>query len=189
MRKAEKMDNYLNACTNKISSNEIFQVVHTVYNFDLDQAPVLVSTTLTPRETLDNYLQQFPGAMSGTEIRNLVNQLLGVNLEGISALEGAQISLYAKNQWIYNEETDLYVVYSTDMDRVARVFTTPYFAKQYGNAAAPEGLVQALLQLGYTTDGMKGSFIYKNAEDQAVPDAFKRQTMGAILQSMRSTNT
>ena len=70
--------------------------------------------------------------MTGVDIRGMINQIFGINLNGVSSLEGAGISLYSKGQWVLQSDKDLFVVYTGSGDLDVKVFPTEYFTKQTG---------------------------------------------------------
>lgn len=184
MKKAEVMDQQLREYGNQVTSGELFEIVKEVFGFDLDIVPLLVAEQGTSREVVDRYLEELGGNKSGFQIRQLINQLFGVNLEALSALEGEGISVYAKRRWVIAEPSDCFVVYSGDGDRIARVFTTPAYEQKTGCCTVPEVLAQGLIQMGYVANYNNTSFYYENETDTAVPDVFKGQTIGTLLQHM-----
>lgn len=190
MSKSEMMDKYLDAYEGKISGTVICEAVDSAFGIDLDKAPILKDNDiegftsapgkLSSREVIDLYLQQSDEKQTGPVIRQLINKIFGVNLEGISALEGAKISLYSKDQWIVHHEKDLFVVHTGIGDIDVKIYPTTYFIEQTGSAALPEDLQQLLLELGYTYNEEIGSYYYSNPTGEAVPDSFKGKTMRAI---------
>ncbi|MDM5250997.1 MULTISPECIES: hypothetical protein [unclassified Lysinibacillus] len=194
MKKAEMMDKYLDSYGKKISSAEICHVVDLIFKINLDKVPILskameeadvvsssAGNALISRELIDSHLNQYASEITGTEIRKIINKIFGVNLEGISSLEGARISLYSKGQWIVQHEKDLFVVHTGVRDVDVKVFSTNYFTEQTGLVELPTDLQHALTSLGYYFDEKMDSYYFSNPTGEAVPDAFKGKTMGAIL--------
>lgn len=184
MKKAERMDEALKPYGTKLTSNELFLVIREIYGMDLDQIPLLQASPQKARDVVDRELTRRRGELTGKAIRQFINELFGVNLEALSALEGAGISLYAKRRWVIAEPTDCFVVYSGDGDRIARVFVTPVYNERTGRISAPDAMVEAFLKMGYIANSSHSSFYYESAEYAPVPDAFKGQTIGALLQHM-----
>lgn len=194
MKKVEVMDRYIETYANKITnSTEIFYTVNSIFNFNLDEIPILSSTeeeiknaslmgnTPTPREIIDLYINQYDGELTGTEIRKIINKIFGVNLEAISSLEGARISLYSKGKWVVQSENDLFVVYTGTGDVDVKVFPTYYFTQQTGLTELPIDLQLALISIGYYFDVELESYYFINPTGEAISDAFKGKTIEAIL--------
>lgn len=189
MKKSQQLEQSLAAYGSSLSSAEVFHIVQEIFGFDLDQVPLLQEGYGSPRSACDELLAKLEGRYSREAICQLVNQLYGVNLEALCALEDAQLALFAKGRWVMTSAEDFFVVFSGDGDRVVRVFTTPYYTEQNGNSAAPEGLHQALVAMGYTSDATGSLFVYEMADNQPVPDAFKGQTIGALRQAIATIPT
>lgn len=189
MKKAEMMDEYFNSYGKEISSSEIYHVVDLIFKINLDEAPILSKekekadgiSSSTGREAIDSRLNQYESEITGAEVRKIINEILGVNLEAISSLEGARISLYSKGQWIVQHEKDLFVVYTGESDIDVKVFPTQYFTEQTGLVELPTDLQHALTSIGYYFDEKNDSYYFSNPTGEAVPDAFKGKTIGAIL--------
>lgn len=184
MKKAERMDEALKTYGTQLTSNELFPLIHEIFGMDLDQVPLLQASSQKARHVVDQELTQRQGNLTGKGIRQFINELFGVNLEALSALEGAGISLYAKRRWVIAEQADCCVVYSGDGDRIARVFITPVYYERTGRLSAPDAMVDAFLKMGYIANSSHSSFYYETEEDAPVPDAFKGQTIGTLLQHM-----
>lgn len=207
MNKAGLMDAYLQSFDQDLTGDVIHEVVQQLFGLDLDHALLLPEAereisaaaerqsagtqtdgcTPLPREIIDSKLADCGRRLAGPEIRRLLNQLFGVNLDAISALDKAKISLFSKGQWIVRKDQDLFVVYTGEGDVDVSVYPTAYFREQTGMNGLPEDLQQALTDLGYHPDMERKSYYYANPDGQAVPDAFKGQTMGAIMAAIRSS--
>ncbi|MGE7919323.1 hypothetical protein ACQKM9_10265 [Viridibacillus sp. NPDC093762] len=194
MKKAEMMDKYFDSYGKKISSSEICHVVDLIFKVNLDEIPILskekeeadggsssTGNALASREAIDSYLNQYDREITGAEIRKIINEIFGVNLEAISSLEGARISLYSKGQWVVQHEKDLFVVYSGARDVDVKVVPTNYFTEQTGLVELPTDLQHLLTNIGYYFDEKIDSYYFLNPTGEAVPDAFKGKTIGAIL--------
>ncbi|BBH23430.1 hypothetical protein Back11_47750 [Paenibacillus baekrokdamisoli] len=187
--KAEGMDKLIDSYEKGISSSDIFTIVNQIFKFDLEAIPALSNATegtlevlsLTPRVALHTYLEQCADKVTGAEIRKMINQTFGINLDALSALEGARISLYSKSQWMLQHDEDLFVVHTGIGDVDVKIFQTTYFSEQTGLEELPNDLIQALIPLGYYYDAEIGSYYFSNPTGDAVPDAFKGQTIMAII--------
>ena len=145
MSKAAMMDKYLDSYGKTISSSVICEVVNSIFGMNLDEAPILtkvdtvegLSSTgdkLMSRLAIDSYLNQSGEEITGANIRGMINEIFGVNLEAISSLEGARISLYSKDQWVVHQEKDLFVVHTGTGDVDVKIYPTTYFTEQTGVA-------------------------------------------------------
>lgn len=189
MKKTDRFDQSLAAYGNSLSSAEIFHVVQDIFGFDLDQVPLLTEGFDSQRSACDAYLEELNGHYTREQICRIVNELYGVNLGALCALEDAQLSLFAKGRWVMTASDDLFVIFSGDGDRLARVFTTPYYVEKTGDAGAPAELQTALLNMGYTMDASGSHFLYQTDDDLPVPDAFKGQTIGAVRHAIAALTT
>lgn len=193
MNKIEMMDKQLGTYSDGITSTEICDTVDSIFKFNLDKTPLL-STTLeevhnvsilgnnpTPREVIDLYINQYQGDLTGKEIRRMINVIFGVNLAAISSLETARISLYSKGKWVVQSEKDLFVVYTGAGDVDVKIYPTNYFTEQTGLTELPVELKETLTSLGYYFDEALNCYYYCNPIGEAISDAFKGKTMGAIL--------
>lgn len=177
MTKAEAMDNRINTYGEGITSTEIFEIIHQIFNFDLQSNPNL---PILPQAAIDEYLEQSENKVTGAEIRKIINLTVGINLDALSALEGAKISLYSKDQWMLQHNKDLFVVHTGTGDIDARILPTDYFTEQTGSGELPIDLINVLLSLGFYYEENLGCYYYSNPTGEPVPDAFKGQTIMAI---------
>lgn len=191
LSKKEVMDQYLYSLEGIIGTKEICQAVNGIFGLDLltklmlpdaiASLSPLGGNDLSPKLAIDSYLNQFNRNLTGNEIREMINHLFGINLDGISSLENSGISLYSKGQWIARQDFDLFVVHTGIGDIDVKVIPTAYFTKKTGLDHLPESLQQDLSELGFYYNDEVGALYYANPSGQAVPDAFKRKTMGAIM--------
>lgn len=197
LTKVELMDQRI-ASSTKIDGSVICGVIREVYGLDLAKAPLLNKdfaksvADIAPSADLsaaavDLYIDENGEPASGAEVRTLLNRIFGTNLEGISALHQQRISLYSKDQWIVQNEKDLFIVHTGKNDIDVKVIPAPYFIEKTGTEHLPERLQQALGNLGFTYDEQVGAYYYANPSGQSVPDQFKRQTMGAIHQTIQES--
>jgi hypothetical protein len=193
MTKVEIMDKYIDSFRKKISSSVICRVMNSIFGFDLDSIPVLskvaesfvTSEKPLARVVIDSYLEEYGKGITGAEIRGMINQIFGINLDAITALEGARISIYSKNQWVIQHEHDLFVVQTGTGDIDVKVFPTKYFTEQTGLKEVPNDLHHSLTRMGFSYHEKIGSYYFLNPTGEAIPDAFKGQTIGAIIEVIR----
>lgn len=200
MSKVATMDNYLDLNGKTISGSEICRIVNLVFEIDLEQALILNTGSLKENSNIsspenkskakaiiDTYLNQSKVAITGDSIRKFIAEIFGVNLNAISALEGARISLYSKNQWIVQNNQDLFVVHTSNHDIDAKVYPTSYFKEQTKIEKVPNDLEELLEALGYTYDKREGSCYFSNPSGKAVSDEFKGKTMAAIRKVIQAS--
>ena len=139
---------------------------------------------LTKNEVMDRYIKEYDYTLSGAQNRDLINQIFGVNLKGISSLERAQLAISSKGQWIVKSETDLFILESSLDDVDVSVYVTPYFESMTGSNELPASLITKLTNLGFTYIEESQVLYYKDPNNQSVPDAFKGQVLGTILKTI-----
>lgn len=200
LTKVELMDQRI-ASTEQIDGPAICAAIREVYGLDLSKAPLLdknfaerVAVAFPGASDLsaaavDLYIAENRKPSTGAEVRAVLNHIFGTNLEGISQLHERRISLYSKDQWIVQNKKDLFIVHTGKNDIDVKVIPTPYFIEKTGKKQLPEELQQALDNLGFTYDEQVGAYYYANPSGQSVPDQFKRQTMGAIHQTIQASYT
>jgi hypothetical protein len=175
--KAEAMDKLMHAYDKEISTSAIFAIVHQIFQFDVESISDLPTP---PRAAMDAYLADAGNGITGSDIRRLFNQTLGINLDALSHLEGAQFSLYSKGHWMLQQPNDLFVIHTGTGDVDVRIVTTSYFAEQTGSNKLPIHLINELLPLGFDYEEKSRGYYYANPTGEAVSDAFKGQTIMAI---------
>lgn len=136
---------------------------------------------LTKNAVMDRSIKEHDYALSGAQNRVLINQIFGVNLEGISSLERSQLAISSKGQWIVKSDTDLFILESSLDDVDVSVYVTPYFEQVTGSSELPASLVTKLEALGFTYIEESQVLYYKDPNNQSVPDAFKGPVVGSIL--------
>lgn len=144
--------------------------------------------SLTKVEVMDLYLDHYGKRINGPEIRRVVNQIFGVNLDGISSLEGSGVSLFSKDQWISQYDKDLFVVHTGLTDVDVWVYPTEYFTEQTGLTKLPAGLQNGLKALGFEYSEEKDALYYANPTGESVPDQFKGHTLGTIIGFIKSNH-
>ena len=132
-------------------------------------------------EVMNRFIEVNDSSLTGAQIRVLINQIFGVNLDGISGLEHLSISIYSKGLWILQKDTDLFIVSSSLDDVELYVSSTEYFEETTGSNQLPESLKQNLISIGFSYDAELDQFVYRNSTNESVPDAFKGQVVGSVV--------
>ena len=196
--KVELMDQSI-ASAEKIDGPTVCAIIREVFGMDLAKASLLdkdfakraaasaSAASDLSEAAVDLYIVENGECTSGAEARALLNRIFGTNLEGISELHQQRISLYSKEQWIVQNEKDLFIVYTGKDDVDVKVIPTPYFTGKTGMDRLPENLQQALSKLGFAFDEQVDAYYFANPSGQSVPGLFKRQTMGAIHQTIQDS--
>lgn len=195
MSKVELMDQHLESCGKDFGYEEVRQIVHSLFDIDLETKIVVFKEYLAPlswdetnedipvaRVALEYYLDQSKGTLTGKEVRTIIKNLFGINLDGISSLAGAKISIYSKEQWITQHDHDLFVVDTPLGDADVRIYPTPLFTKKTGLNRVPTELQQALAELGYSFDSDNNWCYYCNPTGESVGHEFKVETIETIRQ-------
>ncbi|MDN7246193.1 hypothetical protein [Planococcus shenhongbingii] len=197
--KVELMDQCISSLEGEINGLVICRAIQQAFGMDLYKARILdkelalqavhlSSPTLPPSAAaIDIYIEQHGQAVSGSEIRAVLNRIFGTNLEGISALHQQRISLYSKDQWIVRNDKDLFLVHTGTNDVDVKVVPTAYFTEKTGMDSLPEDLQQELSNLGFSFDEQVDAYYFCNPNGKAVLDLFKRQTMGAIHRAIQKS--
>jgi len=176
---------------NKLSSydSEIIEALRLSLNLTPDSPKVKsVIMNLSKVEVMDRFMEIYDFALTGPECRVLINQIFGVNLDGLSRLEHKQLSIYSKGAWVLQNDEDLFFVSSSFDDASLYVDTTTYYKELIGTDELPATLEENLIQLGFTYDESAGYYTYTNSIGESVPDTFKTQTIGAVIQAIQEIN-
>lgn len=136
---------------------------------------------MSKNEVMDRYLKESDYALTGAEVFVLINQIFGVNLVGISGLEGKQIAINSKGQWIVKSDRDLFILESSLDDVDVSIYAGAYFEQLTGSKELPASLIAKLTGLGFTYIEKDHLLYYKNPNGESVPDAFKGQLIGILL--------
>ncbi|WP_237150314.1 hypothetical protein [Planococcus maritimus] len=137
--------------------------------------------SMSKNEVMDRYIKQSNYALTGAQLSLLVNQIFGVNLMGISSLEGKQLAINSKGQWIVKGEQDLVLLESSLDDVDVFVYAGPYLEELTGTKALPEALIVKLTAIGFVYQEENDRLYYRNPTGESVPDAFKGQVIGILL--------
>lgn len=189
MSKVATMDHYLTSQGKEISSSIVCEVVKKVFEIDLEQAPILnmskaidlqPNNELTVKVIIDTYIKHFKETTTGEGLRQFINEVFGVNLNAISALDEARISIYSKNQWIVQNEQDLFIIHTCNKDVDVKILPTSYFKKKTKIEGIPNNLQELLKELGYSYDRNEGSCNYSNPSGKAIADTFKGKTIEVV---------
>lgn len=136
---------------------------------------------LKKSDVMDRYIKEHDNRLTGAESRILINQIFGVNLDGISTLEYSQLAISSKGQWILKSDTDLFILESSLDDVDVSVYATSHFEQVTGSKKLPESLKTKLMNLGFTYNEETELLYYINPTGESVPDAFKGQVLGIIV--------
>jgi hypothetical protein len=180
MTKVEVMGKYFDSYVGKIRSSEVCRVVNQIFGIDLQVASPNISV-------IDSYLDHYGKKITVVEICGIINQNFGINLAGIDALEEERISVYSKNQWIIKNDKDLFSVHTEPGDVDVMVFPTDYFTKRTGIEGLPNVLKHPLKNLGFSYNEKIGSSYFSNPTGEAISDAFKGQTLKAIVEAIHKS--
>lgn len=136
---------------------------------------------MSKNEVMDRYLKEYDYVLSGSEVNVLINQIFGVNLAGISGLEGKQLAINSKGQWIVESDRDLFILESSLDDVDVSIYAGLYFEQLTGSNELPVSLITKLTALGFEYKEEQQVLYYKNPNGESVPDAFKGQLIGILL--------
>ncbi|MFC5604754.1 hypothetical protein [Sporosarcina koreensis] len=214
MPQVEVMDKYLESFGKKVKGNEVQKAVQGVFNIDLHEvsknnygnklnsyAAAIMETLrdsekLTDAEIMDlpkvkvmqAYIKAHDYPLTGPEIRVLINQIFGINLDGISGIAGLQLGINSKGTWIINTPTDMLVISSSHDDVELYVYTTDYWEQVTGTKEVPDSLKQYFADNGFTYDNVTGKYNWVNPTGESAPEAFKSQTIGMLIQTIMQVN-
>lgn len=132
-------------------------------------------------EVMDRYISVHNDWLTGAEDRILINQIFGVNLDGISGAERARMSIQSKGEWILQNDNDLFVISSSLDDVSLYVSATDYFIANTGSNEFPTSLKEKLIGFGFTYDEAFERYSYTNPTGESAPESFKSPTINAIL--------
>lgn len=139
---------------------------------------------LTKNAVMDRYIREHNYQLTGAESRKLINEIFGVNLEGIANLEGKQLAVSSKGQWIIKSDTDLFVLESSLDDVDVSIYTTDYFEAVTGSDQFPESLKTKLTNIGFVYIEETNRMYYRNPTGESVPGQFKGQVMGILIDTI-----
>ncbi|WP_252502067.1 hypothetical protein [Sporosarcina sp. Marseille-Q4943] len=214
MRKVNLMDKYLESFGKKVKGNEVRKAVQAVFNIDLDNIskhnygnklnsyePAIMETLresekltdaeimkLPKAKVMDAYIKAHGYVLTGAELRIVINQIFGVNLDGISGIEGLQLGINSKGTWISKTPTDMLVISSSLDDVELYVQTTDYWKQVTGTTEVPDSLKQYLLDNDYTYEEATGKFTWVNPTGESAPDSVKSETIGKLIETIIQVN-
>ncbi|WP_337099757.1 hypothetical protein [Paenibacillus sp. YIM B09110] len=197
MTKSEQMDKLLETYGSGASGADIIAVVRQVFAIQLEWMPVLAADTDTETSTYEGsanaafeaYIESHDRkTASGVDIRQWINQLFGINLDALSALEGKQISMFSKGRWMIQSSDDLFAVHTGPHDVDVQISATVRYVELTGSSEPPQALITDLSRLGYEYDSQSFCFRYADPAGKAVPDSFKGHTIKALLDAIREFN-
>lgn len=185
--KIAMMDKFVDSIKGRISGSEIIKIVNSIFGYDLNVITVLSEGKKDPIAELNSLLTQYQEKVTGAEIRSLINHIFGLNLDAISALDGARISIYSKDQWVIQDAKDFFVIHTGAGDVDVKIHLTSYYTEQTGSKEFPYDLKLSLTNLGFSYDKKISGYCYSNPTGEAIPDDFKGQTIGAIINVIRNS--
>lgn len=162
-------------------SDDILSGIQSVLKKDVGDVESYIQD-LSKLEVFELYLESLGKHPEGPEIRQAINQIFGINLDGVSKLEGIGIAIYSKEQWIIQSDQDYFIIDTglTDVDVSIRV--TDYYTELTGETELPDELARQLEALGYYYNEEVGTLYYANPTGESVPDEFKGKTIGTLIQ-------
>ncbi|MGV2620974.1 UNVERIFIED_CONTAM: hypothetical protein N8J90_07285 [Halobacillus marinus] len=141
---------------------------------------------LPKMEVLAIYIHAFDRKLTGGEVRRAVNTIFGINLDGISKLEGTGLAIFSKEQWITRSEDDVFVLHTGQTDADVWVTPTDYFTEQTGETEIPQALKYTLATLGFVYEEAVDTYYYRNPDGASIPDDRKTEMLGAIVGVIQS---
>jgi hypothetical protein len=142
---------------------------------------------LKKNQVMDRVVRQ-RGDVDGAEARVIINQIFGINLNGISGLEGAQLGIFSKGQWIIKSENDLFIISSSTDDVELYVYATDYYEEKFGTYELPESLKRELERLEFVYDADKKQYTWINPTGESAPDVFKTEAIGYMMAAIIRAN-
>ncbi|GGL65733.1 hypothetical protein GCM10007968_32190 [Sporolactobacillus putidus] len=210
INKADMLDKVIESCEQNLTGSMLRSSVQQIFDIDLNKIsergdgriqpsypPYIIEGVssdpaadkrimkMKKADVMDAFIRTKGGKTSGSEIRQVINDIFGINLNGISALDHLKISLYSKGQWILKKETDLFVIYTGKGDIDVSIYPAPYFIEKTGYSQLPDDLQDKLIRLGYSYNDKMAAFYYLNPDGETVSDNFKKQTITAVVSSVQ----
>ncbi|WP_372632026.1 hypothetical protein [Cohnella sp.] len=174
----------------RLGADDIIRFVDRIFSINLKEMPLLpghndrsLPAPAAPGTVLDAWLERVEGKASAADIRGMINQAFGINLEALSALEGKRIALFSKRQWMVRDDRDLFELRTGDGDADVTVRPTAYLLERIGSGELPA--LEPLIALGFGRNVSENCYFYASSDGKAVADAFKGRTMAAILNAIR----
>lgn len=137
--------------------------------------------SLSKAEVMDKFLQSYGNQIEGSDVRRVINYIFGVNLDGISALEYARLSIYSKGQWVLKSPTDIFIISSNKGDVGIFVGVTPYYIEQLEADLLPSDLADFLIEQGFAYNPESNQYEYYNPDGESVSDEFKGLIINTVV--------
>lgn len=137
--------------------------------------------SLSKAEVMDKFLQSYGNQIEGSDVRRVINYIFGVNLDGISALEYARLSIYSKGQWVLKSPTDIFIISSNKGDVGIFVEVTPYYIEQLGTDLLPSDLADFLTEQGFAYNLESDQYEYYNPDGESVSDELKGLIINTVV--------
>ncbi|WNB91325.1 hypothetical protein [Bacillus sp. NEB1478] len=165
----------------------IMKSVRQSLNMDNDSVDLDAKIMDMPKaEVMDRYIAVHNYSLTCAENRMLINQIFGVNLDGISSLQHSKLSIFSKGQWITHSDADLFYIHTSNDDIALDVGKTDINRTNSGSDELPESLKQKLINFGFTCDNETGVASFSNPTGESVPDALKGQIIKAIVTTIQA---
>lgn len=185
--KTEKMDQYIEVRQDALDAETIRQAISRAFAVDVNKLSDKEGMSFDT--VIASLLDRQGREVKGSEIRNLINERFGANLDALSGLEGSGVSIYSKGQWMTRDEKGLFVIRTDLKDIEASVYPTEYYKEKTGKAELPAHLVESLTKLGYTCQENLQCCQFREPGGKAVKDEFKGRTVGALLEAIKKDFT
>jgi hypothetical protein len=128
---------------------------------------------LPKNDVMDKFLSSYGNQILGSDLRRVINEIFGVNLDGISNLEHSRLSIYSKGQWELKSDRDIFAISSSKGDVDLYVGASDYYVEKLGTQYLPPDLEAFLFNQGFTYNTDTKLYSYHNESGQSLPDAFK----------------
>lgn len=135
---------------------------------------------MSKNEVMDRYMKNMKNSLTSQETRTLINNIYGVNLDGISSIEHSRLGLFSKGVWVIQSDRDVFTVSSTNDDVTIYVAVTDYFKSKTGSTQVPTSLANKLKALGFSVDS-SDRYFYTNPTGESLPESFKGSVMQAVV--------
>lgn len=163
-------------------SVEIMEGVRNTLNGDPSDTSLDEQIMSLPKaEVMDKFLQSYGNQIEGSDIRRVINDIFGVNLDGISSLEYARLSLYSKGQWILQSPNDVFIISSNKGDVGIFVGVTEYYQEKLGTNQFPSDLENFLTEQGFVYNTATKQYEYYNPSGESVSDPFKGLIINTVV--------
>ncbi|WP_248926036.1 hypothetical protein [Paenibacillus hamazuiensis] len=141
--------------------------------------------SMSKTEVMDRFLDAYGKPIAGSEVRRVINEIFGLNLNGLAALEKAKLSIFSKGQWMTRNSGDMIEVITGKGDVDVSVGVTDHYEEIVGTDQLPEEIQRFMSDLGFAYIPDKKTYYYSNPAGESVPDSFKGQLIGKLTAYIR----